>query len=100
MKRFFGVLSIAALFLSAFVGCSDSDKQPPLWSRDLFNSNGIYANYDELSAEDKEKFLSEAQGEGYSLGMSEDGRVTLEKDGDTLILGRSQSTTKETEIQK
>lgn len=60
------------------------------FSEDLFEGDGIYQEYDDLTDDEKEKFLTEAtQEEGYVAGFDAEGRLTLTKDGKTLVLGRS-----------
>lgn len=64
------------------------------FSEKLFEGDGIYQEYDGLSDEAKEKFLSEATEDGYAVGFDAEGRITLSKDGKTLVLGESKTTPK------
>lgn len=82
MKKLASVLAILIMCL-AFCGCGKT------FSTKVFDENGIYADYSNLSVEEQEKFLAEAVEEGYSIGMDNEGRVTLRKDGKTYVLGES-----------
>jgi hypothetical protein len=59
------------------------------FSESHFEGDGIYQEYDDLTEEEREQYLSEAVEQGYSVGFDAEGRITLTKDGKTLVLGRS-----------
>jgi len=59
------------------------------FSEKLFEGDGIYQEFDSLPENEREEFLSEAVKEGYTVGFDEEGRITLAKDGKTLVLGES-----------
>ncbi|MBR5273373.1 MAG: hypothetical protein IKU25_08310 [Clostridia bacterium] len=82
MKKLALIMAIVFLCL-AFCACGKT------FSTKVFDENGIYEQYDELSAQDKEKFLFEAAEEGYVVGIDGEGRITLTKDGKTYALGTS-----------
>ena len=84
MKKLALILAIVFVCL-AFCACGKT------FSTKVFDENGIYAEYSSLSAEEQEKFLSEAEEEGYALGMDNEGRITLKKDGKTYVLGESKA---------
>ena len=60
-----------------------------LFSEKLFKGDGIYQEYDSLSDSEKEQFMNEATQDGYTVGFDAEGRITLIKDGKTLVLGHS-----------
>ncbi len=60
-----------------------------LFSEKLFDGDGIYQEYDALSDSEKEQFMNEATEDGYTVGFDTEGRITLIKDGKTLVLGES-----------
>lgn len=62
------------------------------FSEKLFEGDGIYQEFDVISPEEREQFLKEAAEEGYTVGFDNEGRLTLKKDGKTLVLGESQET--------
>ena len=80
MKRIALILTILLMCIS-LCACGNG------FSTDVFDENGIYAQFDTLSAEDKEEFLAQAQEAGYALGIDREGRITLQKDGKTFVLG-------------
>ena len=92
MKKIFLFLTSFAASAAMLAGCAGEDNTVH-WSKELFNQNGIYAAYDDLSGEEKENLLAQAQQEGYTIGLSEDGRITLTKDDEILTLGRRADTT-------
>ncbi len=84
MKKLALILTIMIMCL-AFCACGKT------FSTKVFDENGIYAEYSSLSVEDQEKFLAEAVEEGYTIGMDNEGRVILKKDGKTFVLGESKT---------
>ena len=80
MKKLALIMAVVMLCLS-LCACGR------VFSTRVFDENGIYADYDNLSTEDKEEFLFQAQEEGYTLGIDREGRLTLHKDGKTYVLG-------------
>lgn len=89
MKKIIIMLMAIAMCLS-LCACDLSDLfNSKGFSEDLFEGDGIYQEYDDLTEEDREQFLTEATQEGYTVGFDVEGRITLTKDGNTLVLGRS-----------
>lgn len=65
-----------------------------VFSEKLFEGDGIYQEFDGLSEETRERLISEATKDGYTLGFDTEGRLTLSKDGKTFVLGESKNTPK------
>ena len=82
MKKM-GIIFLA--FVLCFILCSCGKG----FSKKHFEGDGIYQEYDSLSSEEQEQFLSEATKEGYAVGFDSEGRIILTKDGETLVLGES-----------
>lgn len=77
------------LILLALVMCFALCSCGKGFSEKLFEGDGIYQEFDTLPESEREQFLSEAVKEGYTLGFDIEGRITLVKDGKTLVLGES-----------
>lgn len=82
MKKM-GIIFLAVAFCFMLCACGKG------FSERRFKGDGIYQEYDQLTKEEQEQFLSEAVQKGYNLGIDDEGRVTLTKDGKTYILGES-----------
>lgn len=82
MKKM-GIIFLTIAFCFMLCACGKG------FSERLFKDDGIYQEYDQLSKEEQEEFLSDAAREGYVVGFDIEGRLTLTKDGKTLVLGES-----------
>ena len=80
-------LCIVALLIAA--GCSNNAGNKSNFDLSLFNINGIYAGYDDLTKEEQEQFLVDAANNGFAIGIDKSGRLTLTKDEKTYFLGKS-----------
>ena len=82
MKKIMLIL-LTLVMCFAFCACGKG------FSEKLFEGDGIYQEFDSLPESEREQFLSEAVREGYTVGFDAEGRITLVKDGKTLVLGES-----------
>lgn len=79
------IMSILLMIVMCLVLCSCGK----VFSEKLFEGDGIYQEFDSLPESEREQLLSEAVKEGYTVGFDAEGRITLIKDGKTLVLGES-----------
>lgn len=84
MKKITSILLVLVMCL-ALCSCGK------LFSESLFEGDGIYQEFDSLPESEREEFLSQAAEEGYTVGFDTEGRITLKKDGKTLVLGESRT---------